>query len=213
MRSADLSLSVFLRTSISAWKTSILQRFLWKPSWTTMLYKRSRWSYTCRYSNDLWKHPARLCFFCKNQSEVCFLQDTFNGSASNKPFFTSVATITVRVKDVDNRPPWFQPCTRTNLGNAKLCVSSGYRGKVNLTEKQVGSDWRLHHSKKRNALHLNRKSLTWLTSLGLILIMQEPSCYSSSYRKKVKNLIIQGKFIFDMMSWKHIYHLKNWFSV
>lgn len=140
MRSADLSLSVFFRTSISAWKTSILQRFLWKPSWTTMLCKRSRWSYTCRYSNDLWKHPARLCFFCKNQSEVCFLQDTFNGSASNKPFFTSVATITVRVKDVDNRPPWFQPCTRTNLGTAKLCVSSGYRGKVNLTEKQVGSD-------------------------------------------------------------------------
>ncbi|XP_039477045.1 cadherin-related family member 5 [Oreochromis aureus] len=71
-------------------------------------------------------------------SLVLHVQDTFNGSASNKPFFTSVATITVRVKDVDNRPPWFQPCTRTNLGAAKLCVSSGYRGKVNLTEKQEG---------------------------------------------------------------------------
>ncbi|XP_006810858.1 cadherin-related family member 5-like, partial [Neolamprologus brichardi] len=69
-------------------------------------------------------------------SLVLHVQDTFNGSASNKPFFTSVATITVRVKDVDNRPPWFHPCTRTNLGTAKLCVSSGYRGKVNLTEKQ-----------------------------------------------------------------------------
>ncbi|XP_035991767.1 cadherin-related family member 5 [Fundulus heteroclitus] len=46
--------------------------------------------------------------------------------------------ITVQVKDVDNRPPWFQPCLRTNLGIAKLCVSGGYRGKVNLTEKEEG---------------------------------------------------------------------------
>lgn len=64
-------------------------------------------------------------------------QDTFNGSASDEPFFTSVAMITVQVRDVDNRPPWFQPCLRTNLGIAKLCVSSGYRGKVNLTEKEA----------------------------------------------------------------------------
>ncbi|KAG7481655.1 cadherin-related family member 5-like [Solea senegalensis] len=71
-------------------------------------------------------------------SLVLHVQDTFNGSASNEPFFTSVATITVNVKDVDNRPPWFQPCLRTNLGIAKLCVSSGYRGKVNLTEKEEG---------------------------------------------------------------------------
>lgn len=145
-------------------------------------------------SNDLWKHPARFCFFCKKQSEVCFLQDTFNGSASNKPFFTSVATITVRVKDVDNRPPWFQPCTRTNLGAAKLCVSSGYRGKVNLTEKQVGSDSDVYISKKRNVLHMSRKSLTWLTSLGLILIVHEPSCYSSSHRKKLKTLLYRGSW-------------------
>ncbi|XP_070770969.1 cadherin-related family member 5 [Enoplosus armatus] len=71
-------------------------------------------------------------------SLVLHVQDTFNGSASNEPFFTSVATITVHVRDVDNRPPWFQPCLRTNLGIAKLCVSSGYRGKVNLTEKEEG---------------------------------------------------------------------------
>ncbi|XP_026234069.1 cadherin-related family member 5 [Anabas testudineus] len=71
-------------------------------------------------------------------SLVLHVQDTFNGSASNKPFFTSVATVTVHVKDVDNRPPWFQPCLRTNLGIAKLCVSTGYRGKVNLTEKEEG---------------------------------------------------------------------------
>ncbi|XP_038557388.1 cadherin-related family member 5 [Micropterus salmoides] len=71
-------------------------------------------------------------------SLILHVQDTFNGSASNEPFFTSVATITVHVKDIDNRPPWFQPCLRTNLGIAKLCVSSGYRGKVNLTEKEEG---------------------------------------------------------------------------
>ncbi|KAI3376852.1 hypothetical protein L3Q82_000109 [Scortum barcoo] len=71
-------------------------------------------------------------------SLVLHVQDTFNGSASDQPFFTSVATITVLVKDVDNRPPWFQPCLRTNLGIAKLCVSTGYRGKVNLTEKEDG---------------------------------------------------------------------------
>ncbi|XP_054627785.1 cadherin-related family member 5 isoform X1 [Dunckerocampus dactyliophorus] len=71
-------------------------------------------------------------------SLVLHVQDTFNGSASDKPFFTSVVTITVHVKDIDNRPPWFQPCLRTNLGLAKLCVSGGYRGKVNLTEKEEG---------------------------------------------------------------------------
>ncbi|XP_069580667.1 cadherin-related family member 5 [Brachyistius frenatus] len=71
-------------------------------------------------------------------SLVLHVQDTFNGSASDTPFFTAVATITVHVKDVDNRPPWFQPCLRTNLGIAKLCVSAGYRGRVNLTEKEEG---------------------------------------------------------------------------
>ncbi|XP_041840572.1 cadherin-related family member 5 [Melanotaenia boesemani] len=71
-------------------------------------------------------------------SLVLHVQDTFDGSASNEPFFTSVATVTVHVKDVDNRPPWFQPCLRTSLGNAKLCVGTGYKGKVNLTEKEEG---------------------------------------------------------------------------
>lgn len=166
-----------------------------------MLYKRSRWSYTCRYSNDLWKHPASLCFFCKKQSEVCFLQDTFNGSASNKPFFTSVATITVRVKDVDNRPPWFQPCTRTNLGTAKLCVSSGYRGKVNLTEKQVGSDSGVYITARKETRFTWRGSRSHGWHLGLILIVQEPSCCSSSYRKKIKTLLNRGS---SYLIWCHL---------
>ncbi|XP_067105227.1 cadherin-related family member 5 [Osmerus mordax] len=72
-------------------------------------------------------------------SLVLHVQDTYNGSASSEPFFTSVTTITVNVKDIDNRPPWFQPCVRTNIGPAKLCVSTGYKGKVNLTEREDGA--------------------------------------------------------------------------
>lgn len=106
-----------------------------------MLCRRSLWSYMCGYGDCLRcdiEPPAApvvplTCKMC------CVFQDTFNGSASNKPFFTSVASITVLVKDIDNRPPWFQPCLRTSLGTAKLCVSTGYRGRVNLTEKEVGS--------------------------------------------------------------------------
>lgn len=106
-----------------------------------MLCRRSLWSYMCGYGDrsscDV-EPPAGpvvplTCKMC------CVFQDTFNGSASNKPFFTSVASITVMVKDIDNRPPWFQPCLRASLGTAKLCVSTGYRGRVNLTEKEVGS--------------------------------------------------------------------------
>ncbi|CAL8351408.1 unnamed protein product [Merluccius merluccius] len=70
---------------------------------------------------------------------VLHVQDILNGSTSNKPFFTSVATITVHVKDIDNRPPWYQPCVRANLGMAKLCVSTGYKSRVNLTEKEEGN--------------------------------------------------------------------------
>ncbi|CAL1604791.1 unnamed protein product [Knipowitschia caucasica] len=69
---------------------------------------------------------------------VLHVQDMFNGSASNKPFFTSVATLTLNIRDVDNRPPWFQPCVRATLGLSKLCVSGGYKGRVNLTEKEEG---------------------------------------------------------------------------
>ncbi|KAL1007780.1 hypothetical protein UPYG_G00091500 [Umbra pygmaea] len=70
---------------------------------------------------------------------VLHVQDTYNVSESGEPSFTAVVTITVHVKDVDNRPPWFQPCVRTNMGIAKLCVSAGYRSKVNLTEKEEGA--------------------------------------------------------------------------
>lgn len=105
-----------------------------------MLCRRSLWSYMCGY--DCWRcdiEPPAAPVVLLTCKMCCVFQDTFNGSASNKPFFTSVASITVLVKDIDNRPPWFQPCLRASFGTAKLCVSTGYRGRVNLTEKEVGS--------------------------------------------------------------------------
>ncbi|XP_039546930.1 cadherin-related family member 5 isoform X1 [Pimephales promelas] len=67
------------------------------------------------------------------------LQHTPLPSQPSERSFTATATITVNIKDIDNRPPWFQPCTRVTSGNAKICLSLGYRGRVNLTEKQDGA--------------------------------------------------------------------------
>ncbi|XP_077057743.1 cadherin-related family member 5 [Siphateles boraxobius] len=66
-------------------------------------------------------------------------QHTPMPSQPSERSFTATATITVNIKDIDNRPPWFQPCTRVTTGNAKICLSLGYRGRVNLTEKQDGA--------------------------------------------------------------------------
>lgn len=51
---------------------------------------------------------------------------------------TATTTITVNVEDVDNRPPWFQPCQQLPDKTTKICLSSGYTGNVNLTEKVDG---------------------------------------------------------------------------
>ncbi|KAL0968135.1 hypothetical protein UPYG_G00262820 [Umbra pygmaea] len=53
--------------------------------------------------------------------------------------FTATATILVTIVDIDNRPPYFQPCTPTIVGTSTICLSSGYAGKVNLTEQAVGA--------------------------------------------------------------------------
>ncbi|XP_064859091.1 cadherin-related family member 5 isoform X2 [Oncorhynchus nerka] len=63
-------------------------------------------------------------------------QDT---PSSTPPSFTATATIHVNIMDIDNRPPWFQPCTETILDMSKICLSSGYTGTVNLTEQVVGA--------------------------------------------------------------------------
>ncbi|XP_062869463.1 cadherin-related family member 5 [Trichomycterus rosablanca] len=67
-----------------------------------------------------------------------YVQDTPPSALPNQTTFTATTSILVNIKDIDNRPPWFQPCTRITLGTAKICLSLGYKGRVNLTEKQDG---------------------------------------------------------------------------
>uniref|UniRef100_A0A8B9GMB7 Cadherin related family member 5 n=1 Tax=Astyanax mexicanus TaxID=7994 RepID=A0A8B9GMB7_ASTMX len=54
---------------------------------------------------------------------------------SPPPVHTASATITVTIIDINNRPPWFQPCTETLIGISKICLNTGYQGTVNLTEQ------------------------------------------------------------------------------
>ncbi|XP_026071709.1 cadherin-87A-like isoform X4 [Carassius auratus] len=68
---------------------------------------------------------------------ILHVQDTPPPSQLVEHSFTASATIIVNIIDIDNRPPWFQPCTRVTTGNAKICLSLGYRVRVNLTEKQA----------------------------------------------------------------------------
>ncbi|XP_073763479.1 cadherin-related family member 5 isoform X3 [Danio rerio] len=70
---------------------------------------------------------------------ILYVQDTPLQSQPGERSFTATTTITVNIKDIDNRPPWFQPCTKVTVGSAKICLSLGYRGRVNLTEKQDGA--------------------------------------------------------------------------
>ncbi|KAM9460851.1 cadherin-related family member 5 isoform 2-T3 [Clarias gariepinus] len=67
-----------------------------------------------------------------------YVQDTPPLSPSGQITFSATTTIVINIKDIDNRPPWFQPCTRITIGTAKICLSVGYKGRVNLTEKQEG---------------------------------------------------------------------------
>ncbi|XP_039596275.1 cadherin-related family member 5-like [Polypterus senegalus] len=51
--------------------------------------------------------------------------------------FVANASVHITVVDIDNRPPWFLPCDiRPGANNAKICLSAGYTGTVNLTEKE-----------------------------------------------------------------------------
>ncbi|XP_055778323.1 cadherin-related family member 5 isoform X2 [Salvelinus fontinalis] len=72
----------------------------------------------------------------KSVTLILSAQDT---PTSTPPSFTATATIQVNILDIDNRPPWFQPCTETTVDKSKICLSSGYTGTVNLTEQEVGA--------------------------------------------------------------------------
>ncbi|XP_014194258.1 cadherin-related family member 5 isoform X2 [Haplochromis burtoni] len=52
--------------------------------------------------------------------------------------YSATTTIAVTILDVDNRPPWFQPCTPHNMGGSVICQSTGYTGFVNLNEQDPG---------------------------------------------------------------------------
>ncbi|KAF3706096.1 Cadherin-related family member 5 [Channa argus] len=64
--------------------------------------------------------------------------DTPLTSTKSTASFTASTTIMVTIVDVDNRPPWFQPCTKYELGGALVCLSSSYTGRVVLNEKESG---------------------------------------------------------------------------
>ncbi|KAI9547491.1 hypothetical protein NQZ68_017044 [Dissostichus eleginoides] len=57
-------------------------------------------------------------------------------TAANR--FITTTTIMVSIVDVDNRPPWFQPCSRYEVGGAVVCQSHGYTSTVVLNEQEAG---------------------------------------------------------------------------
>ncbi|KPP70228.1 hypothetical protein Z043_110957, partial [Scleropages formosus] len=71
----------------------------------------------------------------QRETMVIHVQDSPEGGLD---VFSSSATITINIVDIDNRPPWFQPCTEMMVDLAKICINSGYRGTVNLTEQASG---------------------------------------------------------------------------
>ncbi|XP_016890109.1 cadherin-related family member 5-like isoform X2 [Cynoglossus semilaevis] len=73
----------------------------------------------------------------RNISLVLYAQDT-PPTDSGGVSFTATATIAITVVDVDNRPPWFQPCNKHQLGVALVCQGDGYIGRVTLNEKVPG---------------------------------------------------------------------------
>ncbi|KAM4619210.1 uncharacterized protein cdhr5b [Polymixia lowei] len=74
----------------------------------------------------------------KNVKLTLYAQDTPNPPPEGQPSFTASTTILVTILDVDNRPPWLQPCTRFNVGGVTVCQAPVYTGSVVLTEQQVG---------------------------------------------------------------------------
>lgn len=75
-----------------------------------------------------------------SSSDFCpftVLQDTPLPTADVRPSFTATTTIMVSILDVDNRPPWFQPCTKHEVGGAVVCVNPGYKGNIALNEAVV----------------------------------------------------------------------------
>ncbi|KAF5908277.1 cadherin-related family member 5-like isoform X2, partial [Clarias magur] len=56
-------------------------------------------------------------------------------SSTVTPSHNDTTTVIVTVIDINNRPPWFQPCTEFIVGTVTVCISSGYTGKIRLNEQ------------------------------------------------------------------------------
>ncbi|XP_061749671.1 cadherin-related family member 5 isoform X2 [Nerophis ophidion] len=68
---------------------------------------------------------------------VLYAQDTPLAESGGKESFTATTTIQVTVIDVDNRPPWFRPCTVHIIAGATICQSAGYTSRVVLNEMEA----------------------------------------------------------------------------
>ncbi|XP_037622865.1 cadherin-related family member 5 [Sebastes umbrosus] len=69
---------------------------------------------------------------------ILSVQDTPLTPANSRVSYSATTTIVVTILDVDNRPPWFQPCSRHEIGGAVVCQSAGYTGRVVLNEQEIG---------------------------------------------------------------------------
>ncbi|KAM7397332.1 hypothetical protein PAMP_020314 [Pampus punctatissimus] len=72
----------------------------------------------------------------KNVQMTLYVQDTPLTPAES--LHNATTTITVTILDVDNRPPWFEPCTKHVVDNAVICQSAGYTSSVILNEQKTG---------------------------------------------------------------------------
>ncbi|XP_074854655.1 cadherin-related family member 5 [Carettochelys insculpta] len=57
-----------------------------------------------------------------------------DGAPDNPDTNVANATININIQQADIRPPWFQPCAFINV-DEKVCINSGYIGRVNISEK------------------------------------------------------------------------------
>ncbi|KAL6106246.1 uncharacterized protein ACO6RY_10164 [Pungitius sinensis] len=52
---------------------------------------------------------------------------------------SATTTINLSILDGDNRPPWFQPCSKHEVGGAVVCQNNGYSGRVVMNEQEPGA--------------------------------------------------------------------------
>ncbi|XP_029378239.1 cadherin-related family member 5 [Echeneis naucrates] len=73
----------------------------------------------------------------QNATLVLSVQDTPLATTDGRASFHTTY-IVVTILDSDNRPPWFQPCEKHEIGGTVICQSAGYTGRVVLNELQTG---------------------------------------------------------------------------